>query len=217
MSNLEQNQNQIPIPPILNKYSYIRAFHASPNTPSASIYIDGELLIKNISYRNFTEYLRIKSGYHSILVKDNRSQKTVLNTKFEIPPHTILTLALTNLLQNLTLDPILDPQLGPNRFSSMVRFANLSPDSNPVDLFLNNDLKLFKNVEFEEIEGYKALRPGVYTFRVKSQNGNNLLYVPNVKLYPNKNYTIYLIGLTKGEPYLQVVIPLDGSSYIKFN
>ena len=28
-------------------------------------------------------------------------------------------------------------------------------------------------------------------------------------------YTSYMVGLTQGEPFIQVLIPLDGSSYIK--
>ena len=41
-----------------------------------------------------------------------------------------------------------------------------------------------------------------------------ILDVPNINLTANRYYTVYAVGLPVGQPPLQVLIPLDGQSYL---
>jgi len=42
----------------------------------------------------------------------------------------------------------------------------------------------------------------------------DMLYVPNINLKSDKYYTLYLIGLVTNFPAPQMLIPLDGISYL---
>jgi hypothetical protein len=44
---------------------------------------------------------------------------------------------------------------------------------------------------------------------------NIILTVPNTNLRAGNIYTVYIVGLANGSPGLQVLIPLDGSTYLK--
>ena len=93
--------------------------------------------------------------------------------------------------------------------------SNLSPDSPKLDLYLSNDTMIFEKVDFEEVTSYLEFYPNKYTMEVKiSKTNDTILFVPNIVLKPNRFYSIYTIGLLGAQPYLQVVIPLDGSSYL---
>lgn len=71
---------------------------------------------------------------------------------------------------------------------------------------------MFTNVSYKEVEDYIPLRPGTYTLEVKPTGSEEIvLFVPNVKLTPDRFYTIYAIGLVENTPPLQVVIPFDGN------
>ena len=51
----------------------------------------------------------------------------------------------------------------------------------------------------------------------RADNNERVISHPNMVLKNGYIYTSYMVGLVNGEPFIQVLIPLDGSSYIKTN
>lgn len=200
-------------PPI----SYVRLLHASPNTPAVDVYVNGNVIARNLSYRNFTPYLTLPAGNYTVtLFNAGTTVNPILSTPVTIPPNTILTVAVIGTRSQISLLPVADMggSLAPGTLG--LKFVHLSPNTPNVDLALQGGATLFRNVPYKGITDYAHLRPGQYAFEVRVAGTNNrVLFVPNIRLLPNRYYSFYLIGLVDGRPGLQALIPLDGNSYLK--
>lgn len=198
--------------------SYVRILHASPDAPPVDIYANGNLLARNLSYRNFTEYLRVPSGQYTINVfPAGQTQNPVISTVLNLAPQTIFTVAAIGRLANISLMPIQDPIMPIPAGKLYLRFVHLSPNAPIVDITLPDGTMLFRNVGYRNVTNYIPLNPGTYTIQARPAGTTQVaLYVPNIRLRANRFYTIYAVGLAGANPPLQVLIPLDGSSYIRF-
>ncbi|KMT23151.1 DUF4397 domain-containing protein [Clostridium cylindrosporum] len=210
LENISQN-NKVPI-------SYIRILHASPDAPSVDIVANGGLIAKNLNYKDFTSYLKVIPGNYNIKIYPSGNMSvTTLNTNVKIPPYSILTLVIGDNLSDLKLFVVPDNTRKVVENKALVRFSNLSPRSNSIDTYLKNGKQLFKGVNFGEYTNYIEIPPGVYSFQFKPEDSNSvILSVPNTHLKASNAYTIYFVGESSNNSLLQILIPMDGNSYIKF-
>lgn len=198
--------------------SYARIFHAVPKAPAVDVYLNNKIVAKNLGFGNFTNYLSLESGHYQVQVFTAGSgTDLLLKETLYVNPSSIYTIAAIGYISKIELLPILEPRgpLIPGRF--FIRFGHLSPNSPSVDLTLNDGRKLFTNVTYKKITGYIPLVQGGYNFKLlASSTGDLVLNIPNINLLGNRFYSIYAIGLLGEKPPLQVVIPLDGNSYLHF-
>lgn len=196
--------------------SFLRLFHASPDAPAVDIYFNNSLVARNLGYRQFTEYFSVAPGTYTVRVfQAGSTTNPVLTTNLTVEPSTILTIAAAGRLRNIMLLPFEEPKLGTIPGRSYIKFVNLSPNTPAVDLSLTSGKTLFSDISFGEASNYIDIPQGIYNFLIKpTDTDNTILNVPNIRIRPNRILTIYLIGLSDGSPSLQVLIPLDGSTYI---
>lgn len=196
--------------------SYIRVFHAAPESPRVDVYSNGRLIAKNISYRNFSVYLPIMPGINNIKVfVAGKVTNPIINYNFNVPNEQIFTLAVIGEGNNVSLLPIVEPRMTRTPGKVYVRFAHLSPNTPNVNFTLTSGTTLFKDIQYKEVSEYASVNPGTYNFEIRAvSNNERILYIPNIRLIPNRIYTIYAVGLSGGTPPLQVVIPLDGNTYL---
>ncbi|KGK87916.1 DUF4397 domain-containing protein [Clostridium sp. HMP27] len=199
----------------LQPNSFVRVLHASPNAPMVDIYANDNLIIKRISYQQFTPYFQLPVGRYNIKIYPSGTKTNpVVDTNVNIPANKILTVAAIGQLPNIELYAVSDmATINPSK--TLIRFVHLSPNAPNVDIILPNGTKLFENVGYKDTTNYIAINPGIYTVQVRPTGTESIvLTVPNIRLKPNRAYTIYAVGLVGAEPPLQVLIPLDGCSYI---
>ncbi|HHV95024.1 MAG TPA: DUF4397 domain-containing protein [Clostridiaceae bacterium] len=196
--------------------SYIRLLHASPNTPAVDIYANGNLVARNLSYRQFTEYFAVPEGNYNVIVYPaGQTANAILNTIIYIPGGSIFSISVTGLLPNVALLLVEDPRMPIPPGKLMLRFVHLSPNAPNVDVVIQNNVTIFRNVGYGSVTQYLPVDPGTYTFNIMvAGTGQRILYVPNIRLASDRFYTIYFIGLIVGIPSLQVLVPLDGNTYI---
>ena len=196
--------------------SYMRALHASPDAPGVDVYANGNLIAKNLRYREFTPYLKVPSGQCIIKIfPTGTSQIPVINTTVILIPNAIYTAAAIGMLTNIGLLPIRDPRITINPTKTNIRFIHLSPNAPAVDITLPDGTVLFPNVSYKGITNYIPVSPGTYTLEARLTGTKTIvLTVPNVILRPDLNLSVYAVGLTGGKPALEVLIPLDGSTYL---
>ncbi|WP_298838634.1 DUF4397 domain-containing protein [Clostridium sp.] len=214
--NLIYNENSLYRVATMN--SYIRVLHASPNSPAVDVYINDILKFKNLTYSTFTNYVEVMTGNYNIkLYPAGTKTIPVLNKNVFIPPGKIYTVAAIGTLPNIDLLLVLEPKVNNPSDNAYIKFTHLSPNAGAVDVTLPNGKILFKNVAYKESTDYMQVPPGTYTFEVRpTGTKKTVLYIPNVRLKPQRFYTVYAIGLAGGHPGLQALIPLDGSSYLDF-
>ena len=196
--------------------SFIRVLHASPNAPAVDVYVNDKLTVKNLPFKGFSNYVPVPAGSYNVKVYPAGKKDTaVIDTNVDIPARTIITAAAVGSLPNLSLLPVFEPLFNRVPGKTYVRFVHLSPDAPSVDV-TSGGKKIFTNTTFKKITDYIQVNPGVYNFDVNvSESGQRVLYVPNIRLLPNRIYTFYAVGLAGNNPPLQVLIPLDGNSYLK--
>lgn len=197
--------------------SYFRVFHASPNSPVVDVYLDNDLVVRRLSYENFSPYLKVMPGKHNVKIyPTGKKDNPVIDTSVDIPDRTIITAAVIGLLPQISLLPIVEPILRKIPGKAYIRFSHLSPNAPNVDVTLPIGRKLFTNVGYKQTTDYISVNPGIYTLNVNlTSNGERVLHVPNMRFLPNRIYTIYAVGLVGKTPPLRVVIPLDGNTYLK--
>lgn len=197
--------------------SYIRFMNAVPGSQPVDIYANSSLIARNLPYKGFTEYMQVFPGIYNMTVfAAGTTGPVLLDAAVEIPVRSINTVALTGIPPALSIRPFFETVVQVPQGRLYLRFANLVPDSPEMDLALSNGTELFNNVSFGMVTNYLSVPAGTYIFYVKQSNTDNtLLYVPNMHLQEGRFCTIYTVGRMDGSVPLQVLIPLDGNSYIQ--
>ncbi len=198
--------------------TYVRLLHAIPNAPAVDVYLNEDLVVEGLAYSKFTSYLTVEPGDYVVeIFPTGTGDMPLIRTELSLPDKKIFTVAAIGLPTSSSLYPIEDPMIQLEKGKLGLRFGHLSPDAPPVDIQTDNGDILFNNVSYKQVTDYQILDPETYTVNVVPTGTNNsVLMVPNVKLRKNRFYSIYAIGLVGDQPYLQVVIPLDGNSYLTF-
>ena len=200
-----------------NNDSYIRVLHAVPNAPAVDVYANDELIAKKLPYKRFTQYMKVPAVEYTITIYPaGTKEEPVLETTIPIKSNSIYTLAAIGLLPQIDVLPVEEPPMVITPGEVCVRAAHLSPDAPPVDVTLPDGSVLFEDVSYEEVTDYFCIEPGGLTLQLRLPGTDQvILTVPNIQLRPNRFYTFYVVGEAENMTPLQMLIPLDGNSYIK--
>lgn len=197
--------------------SYMRLLNASPGMIPVDIYANRGQIASGLAYKGFTEYFQMLPGRYSIQVfRAGTTSPVLLDMEIELPAQSINTAVLIGSAPALSIRTFFETviQIAPGML--YLRFANLVPDSQGMDLALSDGTKLFGDVSFGMATNYTPITAGRYVFYLRqSGTDRNLLYVPNISLGEGRFYTIYAVGRMDKTVPLQVLIPLDGNSYIR--
>lgn len=204
--------------PDVSSISHIRFLNASPNSPAIDVYLNDRLIFRNLLYKYFSDYVSIPSGtYHIKVFPSGSTTNPLIDKSLFIPPERIFTLAAIDDYPNINLLSIEDVRRPRIPDKAFIRFAHLSPEAPTLNIVLPDGNTLFSNISYKQVTRYLPVDPGTYTIEARtSDSGERILYVPNIRLRPDKFYTIYAVGNVSKPPKLQVLIPLDGNSYIQF-
>lgn len=196
--------------------SYIRLLHASPNAPAVDVYANQASLTEDLSYGEFTPYLPILPGDYTIeIFPTMNSESPVLMKEIMIPENIIATVAVIGELPNIELYIIEDPKEMLKPRSTGLRLIHLSPNAPALDVLLADESILFEDVAYKEVTDYIQLGSKTYAIQlIPTGTDEPILFVPNIRLLPDRFYSIYAVGLAGENPPVQVLIPLDGGSYI---
>jgi Alginate O-acetyl transferase AlgF. len=192
--------------------SYIRVLHAAPGAPAVDVYVNGNLIAKNLSFEEITSYIPVPPGKYQVEVFPAGEMTTpVISTNITLPALTAMTIAAIGEMPNISLYPIPEvymPQINPQK--SYVRFAHLSPNAPAVDVTLPGGTIVFENVKYQQYTDYMKINPGTYTLQVRPTGTEAaVLTVPDVTFMPGTIYSVYATGLVGGEPPLSAIVVTD--------
>lgn len=200
--------------------SYLRFFHVFPASLSVDVYIDKKLMVSDILYEDFTEYLSLPSGEHTITITKNKNSVPLLNKKIHLLNNMIYTSIITPVNKDtmgIDINFIEDTQRAIPINNLLCRFAHFSNAFSNIDVTLSDGTSIFKNIAPKQVTNYIMLKQGTYSLAIRDINtSRTLLNVENIRLKPSRFYSIYAIGSNKKEFPIQLVIPIDGNSYLRF-
>jgi hypothetical protein len=193
---------------------HVRIIHTVPDAPNVDIYANDKLLLSNLAYGDYTDYLAIPEGRYNISLYVAGTKDTpVLSNMLTVNKNSILTVAAIGTLSDIGLLAISDADVPQMAGKAMIRFLHLSPNAPAVDITFPDGTVIFGNVSFKHITSYIDVTPIDYTLQVRVAGTDNVvLTVPNVNLDAGKYYTIYAIGLAGEEPELEALLLIDGNN-----
>jgi hypothetical protein len=186
----------------------VRVFHASPDAPSVDVYLNGKRIIRNLTYKQETDYLPLPDAgtYRIDIYPAGKTDKPVLTGTFTFNSGQKYTVAAVGKLADLDLLFVYDNENVPPG-ESKVRFIHLSPDAPAVDIAVKNGDVVFSDVTFKEVTDYLPLTPMTVNLEVRAAGTDKaVLQLPPIRLRPNRSYTIYAVGLLEGKPGLEALI-----------
>lgn len=187
--------------------SMVRFLHASPGVASVDVYVNGNRVLRDFTYKANSSHMQLPPGKYQVdIYPAGDSVSTVVSKKILVEPGRIYTAAIAGPANNLRLLIFEDSPQTPVG-ETKARFIHLSPDAPAVDIAGKNGDVIFPNVSYKQATTYLALTPMTVTLEAKvAGTKNTVLTIPNVRLEPNNAYTIAAVGTAKGEPPIEVII-----------
>ena len=207
----------IPIIPGITLYGYIRFLNASPGEQRVDIYANGRKVAESLLYREFTEYMKVFPGWYRIAVYAAGTKRNPLYvTTLRVQANDILTMAVTGLKGDVSVEVINDSRRWLNRNQSYVRFVQLSPNAPIMDAYWDDALVLAE-LNYTDVSRYLQTTAGSHNLKMRdSLSGANLVESPDVSVDKGKAYTVYIVGDINDRTGLQILVPLEGASYLDF-
>lgn len=192
---------------------YIRFFNAVSDLGEVEFYANDKL-ISTLAYKGFSEYYPANIGNYKISVKLKDTGELLAEEVLSFE-HDIYTFALTGLQEELSMNIISSESETPSNSNALVRFCNLAPYDTSYNIFIN-DTKTVDSLSYEEITEFFPLSAGSYKIELYEANTDALVLTnPRMTISNNKIYTVYIVGVQGVGEGLQMLIPLEGSSYIQ--
>jgi len=195
--------------------AHIRLLNASPDTPAVDVFVNDVLVADNLAFKSFTEYMPADAGVYNIHVTPAGLNSILVTLETtELMAGGIYTLAITGLNEGLAIDLIHDVPHTRESGRGFMRFINLSPYDTVFDAFISG-APVVTALEYTESSNYIALQPGMYTLKLFNSRNNNLVLThPRVQIKAGTFYAAYIVGLEAGTPPLQILLPMEGATYL---
>ena len=124
--------NVAPTPTGTEYYAYIRFFHALASDPpvNVDIYVNRRLIVSNLRYQDFTDYLTAYPGSYEIQIYETgNTTDQLLDIRVVLRANGIYTAAVVGTPSDVELELIGDNVRTNNTQYAYMRFANLSPNA----------------------------------------------------------------------------------------
>lgn len=186
--------------------------HAVPDAPNVDVYANNQMIVDNLAFGDYTDYLSVPEGTYEIsLYVAGTKNSPVLSDTLTVNNNSISTVAAVGNLSDIEFLAITDANEDKMPGKSMIRFLHLSPNAPAVDITLPDGTVIFSDTSFLQITPYIDVMPMDYTLQVRVAGTEDIvLIVPNVSLDADKYYTVYAIGLVGENPELQALLIQDG-------
>jgi len=188
-----------------NSKAYVRVVHAAPGAGPVDVYVDGAKLLNDFKFGSITGYVAVSAGSHRIQVAPDgagRKDSVIDVTVWLRGGNYYTAAALGTKYYGFSLAAFVDNNSDINS-KSIVRVYHLSPNAGPVDVSVGGT-KVISKLTYTHASGYLTVDPGTYVFDVTPVNAGVTIPL-KVDLKADRVYSVFAIGLYKGEPPLQFV------------
>ena len=167
--------------------------NASPNSGDLYFFADDNLVNTNgLNFGSALGYYNFYAGERTLNVKN--SLGNVLASKdLTLDVGDFFTAFAVNTSENLELVVYEDSLMIPVSGKAAVRFINLSPDAESIDVF-DETTAVASDLSFKEASSFTELPAGIYDFSFRTSGDDASLYTKNIQLNPGRIYTIYTKG-----------------------
>ena len=172
--------------------------NTSPSKENLDVFVDNtKVTVTDFSFGSKLDYLTAYSGRRVMTIKQKGSDKILITEPFILEPQYGYSLFIIDRFPMLKFKLLQDNLTKPPRGKASVRFANFSPDSDPLTLSVGGNPALITNISFENYSDAVLVDFGdAVTFEIRDlKTGVLTLSLPGVRIEEGKIYTIYVKGL----------------------
>jgi hypothetical protein len=172
--------------------------NASPSKENLDVYVDNtKVTAADFTFGTKIDYLTAYSGRRIMTIKQKGTDKTLITEPFILEPQYGYSLFIVDKFPDVKLMLLPDNLTKPPKGKASVRFANLSPDSDPLTLSVDGSPAIITNLSFKNYSDAIFVDYGNnITFQVREHVTAKLAAsLPNIKIEEGKIYTIYVSGL----------------------
>ena len=176
--------------------AFVRVAHLSPDAPPVDVWVNGTVVLEDVEFRAFSQYLDVGAGTHRIQVSPaNQTTPIVIDAQVTVTEGSYSTVAATGLLADIA-PIVLSDEFSRNANAAKVRFVHTGPDAPAVDITLTDGTVLFSDIEFQEAGAYIDVPGGSYDLQVRVGGTESVaLSFGSVLLTNNHNLTVFAAGL----------------------
>jgi hypothetical protein len=188
----------------------VRFIQASPDAPALDLLIDGQAIAQGLEFGAVTEFASLSDGDQSLQVVPSGSQPdaALIDEEISTDGDSAYTVAITNLLNAIELQVYKSNLDDLNEGESRVRFVNLSPDEDNVDLTQVGGDEWFDDVEFGEATDHRDVPEGTYELDVRVHDTEtSLASASGLQVNRGIELTLVLIGTLSADNL--TIVPLE--------
>jgi len=205
----EDDSNDVQPVPV----SYVSIYHASPDAPGLDVLVDERRINTNpVDYTDYSGYMNFYTGERNFKLSAVNAANTFVDTTFNLVEGTAYSLFVVDRLASIETLLVTDSAAQPSEGKAMVRFINLSPDADAVDVVSDKfeDGGSFRNKNFKQGSAFTEVDADTYSFQVKAAGTDNILVsAENVSLQQGGYYTILLRGFANPPAGVTNVLSLE--------
>lgn len=178
-----------------SKVAQFKVIHAAPGTGNINAFVDGTVALANIPFQGASSYGIEPSGTHTVTIETTAQPGAVIaSTQPPFSPATDTSIVVTGTPGATSAVALNDNNLPGSAGRARVRFANVSPNVGPVDVYVNFAPKV-ANLATNAGSAYIELVEDTYVVNFDLAGTTTVvLNLPGIALTAGSTYTLYLVG-----------------------
>ncbi|MDM8529194.1 DUF4397 domain-containing protein [Anaerolineales bacterium HSG24] len=187
----------------------LRFVHASPDAPSADVYINNDRYFENIAFGSISNYVRLTPGNHLIRILPAGSPPNtppVKEVQLSFDDNKFYSLVAVDRLAQLELLRIEDHNSPTAQSKARISFTHTSPGAPNADICVVGHNNCFiTNLTFKA-SNIVDIGTGAYNIDIRPAGSPNVIVnLPSNNFQDGMAYTYYIVGLVNGEPRVRVI------------
>lgn len=190
-----------------NQSNMIRFLYTIPNENEVDIYLNSKLVMSGVPYGTLSDYLRVPSGSHNLLITPTGSKVAVLSGKISLVSGDKYTVLITGNPSNtqtpLAMFLMKDEKLCPLQGKALLRVVHTAAGAPNVDVYVNR-VRTLENIAFGRAGEpvYLSLDAGGVDVGITATGTSKVLLGPLPIMLREKHvYTIYTSGVPGHREY----------------
>jgi YVTN family beta-propeller protein len=189
----------------------LRFAHLAPYTGKVDIYVNREIVLKNVAYGTVSPYLPFKPGNYAIdIVKAGanlNNTEPLISEAVDLWENEHYTYAALNYHEDTSAFSYFykDDLTAPSTGKAKIKVLHASPDAGAVEVALQGGPVLFSTLNAGESSEYLEVAAGTYNLEMREPGTGKVLYkLPPVNLAAGTLYTAVAEGLVNSSPAFKV-------------
>lgn len=193
-----------------SEYGLVRFLNAAIGYNPFQIFISKQLAVNGLDNGDMSQYGRVSANMQTVTVEDENGY-VYIEKQIEVPVGQAITVAVINSDSGVDIMEIMDRYCNGGINSGCFRVCNLSITNRKVNVFLNEGVLTFLEVDYKEVTGFKYQKTGFYLVSVMNSNAQseNVLLSSNIYIRGNASYTLYVFNWSNTMNAIRILIVED--------